>query len=53
MKPFLTGDDLVKLGMQPGRQFTDILDAIEDLSLEGKFKTKDEALEYVLQNFVE
>jgi hypothetical protein len=52
MKPLITGDDLVKLGMQPGRQFTEILEAIEDLSMEGQLKSKDEALEYVLHHFV-
>ena len=52
MKPLITGDDLVKLGMQPGRQFTEILETIEDLSIEGQIKTKDEALEYVLHHFV-
>ncbi|MBS1958613.1 MAG: CCA tRNA nucleotidyltransferase [Bdellovibrionales bacterium] len=51
-KPLLTGDDLVKLGMNPGRQFTEILRAVEDLSLEGKLGTKEEALEYVLKQFV-
>lgn len=52
MKPLLGGDDLVKMGMQPGRQFTEILHTVEDLALEGSLKTKDEALEYVLQHFV-
>ena len=52
MKPLVTGDDLVKLGMHPGRQFTQILHSIEDLTMEGKFKSKDEALEYVLHHFV-
>jgi tRNA nucleotidyltransferase/poly(A) polymerase len=52
MKPLITGDDLVKLGMKPGRQFTEILETIEDLSIEGQIKTKDEALEYVLHHFV-
>jgi poly(A) polymerase len=52
MKPLITGDDLVRLGMQPGRQFTEILNAIEDLTIEGQLKTKDEALEYVLHHFV-
>jgi poly(A) polymerase len=52
MKPMITGDDLVKLGMQPGRQFTEILHSVEDLSMEGKFKSKDDALEYVLHHFV-
>ena len=52
MKPLITGDDLVRLGMQPGRQVTEILNTIEDLSIEGQLKSKDEALEYVLQHFV-
>ena len=52
MKPLVTGDDLVRMGMHPGRQFTEILNSVEDLSLEGKFKNKDEALEYVLHQFV-
>ena len=52
MKPLVTGDDLVKMGMHPGRQFTEILHSVEDLFIEGKFKTKDEALEYVLHHFV-
>ena len=52
LKPMITGDDLVKLGMHPGRQFTEILTSVDDLMLEGKLKSKDEALEYVLHHFV-
>jgi poly(A) polymerase len=52
LKPLISGDDLVKLGMSPGRQFTDILRAIEDLTLEGALTTSEEALDYVLANFV-
>jgi len=51
-KPIITGDDLVKLGMSPGRQFTEILRAVEDLVLEGKIASPQEALNYVLKNFV-
>ena len=52
IKPLISGDDLVKLGMHPGRQFSDILRAVEDLTLEGKLSSSDQALEYVLQHFV-
>lgn len=52
MKPLLTGDALVKLGMNPGRQFTEILRTVEDLALEGVLTTEAQALEYVLTHFV-
>ncbi len=52
MKPLITGDDLVKLGLPPGRAFTEILRTIEDMSLEGSLSTSEEALNYVLQHFV-
>ena len=51
-KPLITGDDLVRLGMSPGRQFTEILRTIEDLVLEGKLTESEQALEYVLKHFV-
>jgi poly(A) polymerase len=51
-KPLITGDDLVKLGMSPGRQFTEILRTVEDLALEGALTTPEEALNHVLTHFV-
>ena len=51
-KSLLSGDDLVKLGMNPGRQFTEILRTVEDMTLEGKLATQQEALDYVLKHFV-
>jgi hypothetical protein len=51
-KPLLTGEDLVKLGLDPGRQFTEILRTIEDLSLEGQLQNSEDALDYVLKHFV-
>jgi len=51
-KPLITGDDLVRLGMSPGRQFTEILRTVEDLALEGKLTDSEQALEYVLKHFV-
>jgi len=51
-KPLITGEDLVKLGMSPGRKFTEILRTLEDLTLEGQLTTSGEALDYVLKHFV-
>jgi tRNA nucleotidyltransferase/poly(A) polymerase len=48
----LTGGDLVTLGFSPGPQFTDILRVVDDLQLEKKLGSKDEALEYVVKHFV-
>ncbi len=47
------GKDLIQMGFSPGPEFSGILRKIDDLTLEGKLTTKDEALEYVLRNFVE
>jgi poly(A) polymerase len=52
MKPLLTGDDLVNIGMRPGRHFTEILRVVEDLVLEGTITTQEQALEYVLKKYV-
>ena len=46
------GRDLIQLGFQPGPEFSEILAAIEDLALEKKLHTKEEALEYIVKNFV-
>lgn len=47
------GKDLIQMGFSPGPEFSGILRKIDDLTLEGKLTSKDEALEYVLKNFVE
>ena len=46
------GMDLIQLGLKPGPEFSNILRVIEDLALERKLKSKEEALEYVVKNFV-
>lgn len=40
----VTGDDLVRLGMKPGKEFKLLLDQMRDLQLEGKVATQEEAL---------
>ena len=48
----LDGKDLIQLGFQPGPLFSEILRVVEDLALEKKLSTKDEALEFVIKNYV-
>jgi poly(A) polymerase len=47
------GKDLIQLGFRPGPEFSEILNVLEDLILEKKLTSKEEALEYVLKNFVD
>jgi hypothetical protein len=49
--PLITGDDLIAIGYQPGPQFTKILSAVEDGQLEGRLKTKNEAVAFVGSKF--
>lgn len=44
-KPFVTGDDLVAMGLTPGPGFKVILDGVYDAQLEGRAKNVDEARE--------
>ncbi len=43
-KPFVTGRDLIELGLTPGPIFGRILDAVYDLQLEEKVASREEAL---------
>ena len=45
--PLVTGRDLIALGMAPGPEFKRILAEAEDLQLEGRFGSREEALEWV------
>ena len=44
---FVTGDDLVAMGMKPGKHFKDILDRIENGQLTGHIRSKQQALDLV------
>jgi poly(A) polymerase len=48
----LDGKDLIQLGLRPGPEFSNILRVVEDLALERKLRSKEEALEFVIQNYV-
>jgi poly(A) polymerase len=48
----LDGTDLIQLGLRPGPEFSNIIRIVEDLALERKLTNKEEALEFVIRNFV-
>jgi poly(A) polymerase len=48
----IDGNDLIQLGFSPGPEFSEILRVVEDLTLEKRLSSKEEALEYVVKNFV-
>ena len=49
--PLVRGDDLIALGMKPGPEFGEILEAVETRQLEGAFKTREQALDWVKRTY--
>jgi len=49
--PLITGRDLIAHGWQPGPQFREMLQAVEDAQLEGALHTREEAMSFVQTNF--
>jgi poly(A) polymerase len=49
--PLVTGEDLISHGYTPGPRFKEILAAVEDAQLEGRLQSKEQALEWVRQEF--
>jgi len=50
-KSLVTGDDLITAGYAPGPRFKEMLAAAEDAQLEGRVKSKQEALELLRAEF--
>ncbi|MGV6815404.1 MAG: hypothetical protein ACWA5W_10425, partial [Phycisphaerales bacterium] len=46
-KPFISGADLIKLGLEPGPLFKRVLDAVYDQQLEGCVQSQPDAIEFV------
>lgn len=44
---FVTGDDLLEMGLPPGPRYREILQAVEDAQLDGRVKSREEALSLV------
>jgi putative nucleotidyltransferase with HDIG domain len=53
MRPaaLVTGEDLIASGYAPGPRFKEILSAVEDGQLEGRLRSREEAIEFLLQQF--
>ncbi|HET7205512.1 MAG TPA: CCA tRNA nucleotidyltransferase [Terriglobales bacterium] len=49
--PLITGRDLIAAGYKPGPRFKEILSSVEDLQLEGRIETRDQALGFVQREF--
>jgi poly(A) polymerase len=49
--PLLSGRELIEMGYKPGPRFKDILAAVEDAQLEGRLRTREEAVEWVEHAF--
>jgi poly(A) polymerase len=49
--PLVRGDDLKALGMKPGPQFGEILEAVETRQLEGELRSREEAIEWVKREY--
>jgi len=50
-EPLITGADLIELGYKPGPSFKEILSTVEDAQLEGRLRSKEDALEMVRREF--
>lgn len=50
--PLVRGDDLIALGLRPGPEFGQILEAVETRQLENGFQNREEALAWVKAEFV-
>jgi poly(A) polymerase len=49
--PLVRGDDLIALGFSPGPVFADILRQVEDRQLGGELQNRDEAIDWIRQNY--
>jgi poly(A) polymerase len=49
--PLVNGDDLIAAGYVPGPRFKDILSCVEDGQLEGRLRSKQEAMEWIARQF--
>jgi poly(A) polymerase len=48
-QPLITGDDLVRHGLEPGPHFKALLDAVREAQLEGTITTPEEAIALVFR----
>jgi tRNA nucleotidyltransferase/poly(A) polymerase len=49
--PLITGNDLIALGWKPGKQFSQVLQSVQNRQLEGTLTSREEALAWVTSEF--
>jgi putative nucleotidyltransferase with HDIG domain len=49
--PLVTGNDLIDAGYEPGPRFKQILEAVEDAQLEGRLRSREDAMQFVTREF--
>jgi len=49
--PLITGADLIEMGLSPGPEFKRILTRVEDEQLEGRLKTREDAITFIRRNW--
>lgn len=49
--PLIKGSDLIMLGFKPGPIFSEILNSVEEMQLEGNLTEKNQAIDFVKANF--
>jgi len=50
-EPLVKGNDLIDAGYEPGPRFKQILEAVEDAQLEGRLRSREEAMQFVTREF--
>ena len=50
-KPWITGEDLITMGIPPGPVYKEILSLVEDEQLEGRLTSRESALEFVKRRY--
>jgi poly(A) polymerase len=51
--PLINGDDLISLGWKPGKQFSQVLQALQTRQLEGTLSSREEALSWIASEYSE
>ena len=52
VEPFLTGNDLLKMGMEPGPVFKFVFNALREARIKGSVKSREEEIALVEERFL-
>ena len=52
VKPQITGNELIKLGLKPGKIFQEITERLRDEILNGRILTNDDEISFINKNYL-